>query len=386
MSTDSGFSFELLHTDAHSAARSGRIRTAHGEIETPVFMPVGTQGTVKSLSPDELRETGSQIILGNTYHLYLRPGTELLRQAGGLHRFANWPGPILTDSGGYQVFSLAGLRKIHEDGVRFQSHIDGSYHDFTPEKVMEMQRLIGADIIMAFDECPPHTAPEEYVARSDEITQKWTRRCKQAWLEKEPEYGYGQALFGIVQGGLFPHLRRLSARRLIELDLPGYAIGGLSVGEPTPAMYEMTGVVTELLPADKPRYLMGVGKPENMVEAVSLGVDMFDCVIPTRNGRRGQAFVWSGTINLRNAQYRDDFSPIDPECSCYACANFSRAYLRHLLQAGELFALRLVSLHNIAFFHQLMQSMRTAIREDRFLEWKKQFYARRNEATSAGEA
>ncbi len=375
MSAAQGFEFTLLHTDAHSAARRGRIQTAHGTIETPVFMPVGTQGTVKSLSPDELRDTGSQIILGNTYHLYLRPGTGLLQQAGGLHRFANWPGPILTDSGGYQVFSLSGLRKIHEDGVRFQSHIDGSYHDFTPENVMEMQRLIGADIIMAFDECPPHTATEPYVAHSNEITRKWAHRCREAWLAKEPAYGYGQALFGIVQGGVFPHLRQESAHQLIELDLPGYAIGGLSVGEPAPVMYEMTGVVTGILPADKPRYLMGVGKPENMVEAVALGVDMFDCVIPTRNGRRGQAFTWQGTINLRNARFRDDFSPIDADCPCYACANFSRAYIRHLLQAGELFALRLVSLHNIAFFHQLMQAMREAIEQDRFAQWKRDFYA-----------
>lgn len=372
----SQFNFQLKHTDQNSKARRGKISTAHGDIETPVFMPVGTQASVKSLSPHELVDAGSQIILGNTYHLYLRPGTELLRQAGGLHKFANWDKPMLTDSGGYQVFSLAGLRKIHEDGVRFQSHIDGSYHDFTPENVMEMQRLIGADILMAFDECPPHDADENYVARSNAVTVEWARRCKVAWLENEPEYGYSQALFGIVQGGTFEKLRRQSAEQLVELELPGYSIGGLSVGEPAPAMYAMTEVATEVLPIDKPRYLMGVGKPENIVEAVNLGVDMFDCVMPTRNGRKGQAFTWQGTLNLKNAQFKDDFHPIDEKCRCYACQHFTRAYIRHLLQANELFVMRLVSLHNIQFYHNLMAGMREAIEQNRFVAWRKEFYSR----------
>ncbi len=337
-------------------------------------MPVGTQASVKSLSPHELIDTGSEIILGNTYHLYLRPGMEILRRAGGLHKFANWPRPMLTDSGGYQVFSLAGLRKIHDGGVRFQSHIDGSYHEFTPEKVMEMQRLIGADIIMAFDECPPHDADEKYVARSNAITVKWAQRCKAAWTANQQEYGYGQVLFGIAQGGTFEALRRQSTEQLIELDLPGYAIGGLSVGEPAPAMYEMTAVSTEILPAEKPRYLMGVGKPENLVEAVNLGVDMFDCVMPTRNGRKGQAFTWQGTLNLKNAQFKDDFTPIDEACRCYTCCNFSRAYIRHLLHANELLVMRLVSLHNIQFYQNLMAAMRSAIAENRFTQWRKIFY------------
>ncbi|KAA3615434.1 MAG: tRNA guanosine(34) transglycosylase Tgt [Calditrichaeota bacterium] len=373
----SQFKFELKNIDKSSKARRGLITTAHGTIQTPVFMPVGTQGSVKSLSPNELVDTGSQIILGNTYHLYLRPGTELLRQAGGLHKFANWQKPMLTDSGGYQVFSLSGLRKIHDDGVRFQSHIDGSYHDFTPENVMEMQRLIGADIIMAFDECPPHDADENYVAQSNDTTVKWAQRCKKAWQENPPEYGYDQALFGIVQGGTFEGLRRQSAQQLVELDLPGYSIGGLSVGEPAPAMYAMTEVATEILPKDKPRYLMGVGKPENLVEAVNLGVDMFDCVMPTRNGRKGQAFVWQGTLNLKNAKFTDDFTPIDEQCRCYACKNFSRAYMRHLLRANELFVMRLISLHNLQFYHDLMAAMREAIEKNEFSQWRKSFYGNR---------
>ncbi len=366
--------FERIATDRSTRARLGRIHTAHGDIDTPVFMPVGTQGTVKSLSPDELEAAGSQIILGNTYHLYLRPGLEILRKAGGLHRFASWDRPILTDSGGFQVFSLAKLRKIHENGVVFQSHIDGSYHEFTPENVMEMQRIIGADIIMAFDECTPYPATEGYVAESNALTYAWAQRCKKVWQEVEPEYGHPQALFGIVQGGTFPHLRKQSAEQLVSLDLPGYAIGGLSVGEPKELMYEMTGLVTEYLPEDKPRYLMGVGKPEDIVEAVALGVDMFDCVIPTRNGRKGQAFTWQGPLTVKNASFKEDFRPIDERCGCPACQRFSRAYIRHLFQAQEILGLRLVSLHNIWFYQDLMAAIRQAVRDNRFEAWRREFY------------
>ncbi len=337
-------------------------------------MPVGTQGTVKGLTPDELRGAGSQIILGNTYHLYLRPGLEILKQAGGLHKFADWPFPILTDSGGFQVFSLAGLRKIHENGVRFQSHIDGSYHEFTPENVMEKQRAIGADIIMAFDECPPFGAEKKYIAESNLKTIAWAKRCLEDWREKEPFYGYEQALFGIVQGGTFSEIRRASAEALVELDFPGYALGGLAVGEPAESMYDMTELTTEILPEDKPRYLMGVGKPENLVEAVHRGVDMFDCVIPTRNGRKGQAFFSDGVINLRNAKFKDDFSPIDQACECYCCRRFTRAYLRHLFQAQEMLGLKMVSLHNIYFFNNLMTKMREAIEKDNFETWRSAFY------------
>lgn len=367
------FNFTVTHAEAGSQARTGRLQTPHGIIETPVFMPVGTQGTVKGLTEEEVRQAGTQIILGNTYHLYLRPGLDVLQQAGGLHRFANWPHPILTDSGGYQVFSLAKLRKIHEDGVRFQSHIDGSTHEFTPENVMEKQFHIGADIIMAFDECPPYPSPEPYVAKSNELTVAWAWRCKKAWKAARPRYGYPQALFGIVQGGTYRHLREQSAHRLVELDLPGNAIGGLAVGEPVEQLYEMTGLVCEILPPDRPRYLMGVGKPENLIEAVALGVDMFDCVIPTRNGRKGQAFTRRGTLNLRNAGHREAFAPIEEGCDCPVCVRYTRAYLRHLFQAGELLGMRLVSLHNIHFFNTLMVEMRTAIAEDRFAAWRKSF-------------
>ncbi|MFQ5628864.1 MAG: tRNA guanosine(34) transglycosylase Tgt, partial [bacterium] len=343
-------------------------------IETPVFMPIGTQGTVKSLTPDEIAATGNRLILGNTYHLYLRPGLEILQQAGGLHKFANWPYVILTDSGGYQVFSLSGLRKIHPDGVRFQSHIDGSSHEFTPENVIEKQRVIGADIMMVLDECPPYPSTEIYCAESNKLTIAWAQRCKAAWEKQEPLYGYEQALFGIVQGGIYPHLRELSARQLIDVDFPGYAIGGLAVGEPVSLLYEMAGIVNKILPAEKPRYLMGVGKPDNLVESVRLGVDMFDCVIPTRNGRKGQAFTWQGTVNLRNTKFKNYFEPIEYDCPCYTCTNFTCAYLRHLFQAGELLGMRLVSLHNIHFFYTFMRQMRDAILDDRFEEWRGRFY------------
>lgn len=343
-------------------------------------MPIGTQGTVKGLTPEEISNVGVRMILGNTYHLYLRPGLEILKQAGGLHKFANWPFAMLTDSGGYQVFSLAALRKIHAEGVRFQSHIDGSYHEFTPENVIEKQRAIGADVMMVLDECPPYPSSETYCAESNQLTAAWAKRCKNAWTSQPPLYGYDQALFAIVQGGVYPHLRQLSARQLIELDFPGYAIGGLAVGEPADLLYEMTGVTTELLPVEKPRYLMGVGKPENLVEAVRLGVDMFDCVIPTRNGRKGQAFTRTGTLNLRNAKFKELFEPIEQDCQCYTCQNYSCAYIRHLFQAGELLGMRLVSLHNIYFFHTFMADMRKAILSDNFEGWRKVFYADYNTA------
>lgn len=367
------FSFQVLFQDGSTSARYGRITTGHGEIDTPVFMPVGTQGTVKSLSPHELIDAGCQIILGNTYHLYLRPGEELIRRFGGLHKFANWPKPFLTDSGGYQVFSLAPLRRIHEHGVRFQSHIDGAYHEFTPESVVHTQRILGSDIMMVLDECPPYPIDRHYVVESLALTHKWAQRCFEAWKTSEPLYGGNQALFGIVQGGVHEDLRRQSCEQLMAIEFPGYAIGGLSVGEPKSAMFEITAACTEILPKDRPRYLMGVGKPEDLVEAVCLGVDMFDCVIPTRNGRKGQVFTWDGPLNLTNQIFREDQRPIDERCGCYACRTFSRGYIRHLFQAQELLALRLGSLHNVYFYQKLMEDMREHIRIGDFANWKKLF-------------
>ncbi len=369
--------FVLDRTDTLTHARAGRLTTAHGVIETPIFMPVGTVGTVKGVAPDLLRtQVRAQIILGNTYHLYLRPGTELLKEAGGLHRFMAWDGPILTDSGGYQIFSLAERRKLTEDGARFQSHIDGSYHQFTPENVMDMQRAIGADIIMAFDECPPGDAPETHVRIAHERTLRWAERCRRRLAETEPLYGYEQALFAIVQGGIFPEIRRESADRLIELECPGYAIGGLSVGESAEHMYAMVEVVNERLPAHKPRYLMGVGTPENLLENIARGVDMFDCVMPTRNGRNGMLFTTEGIINIRNLKWQRDFSPVDPGLDRYASQTFTKAYLRHLFIAGELLGLQLASLQNLAFYLWLMHEARAAILEGRFLAWKQEILPR----------
>ncbi len=369
------FSFQVLSQDPNTRARCGLITTSHGEILTPVFMPVGTQGTVKTLSRDELLEIGSQIILGNTYHLYLRPGEALLQNAGGLHKFANWPRPILTDSGGFQVFSLSALRKIHENGVRFQSHLDGSYHEFTPESVLRTQRALGSDFMMVLDECAPYPAEHSYVENSIKLTTRWAARCLQAWKNSSGLYGYDQTLFGITQGGTYADLRRQSTEELLALDFPGYAIGGLAVGEPGAARLEMLELSTEILPAPRPRYLMGVGKPEDLVNAVALGVDMFDCVIPTRNGRKGQVFTAQGTLNLTNTRFKEDFSPIEHDCDCYACRHYTRAYLRHLFHAQEILAMRMASLHNVRFYHRLMAAMRAAIAAGLFQTWQKGFFA-----------
>ncbi|UOF92733.1 tRNA guanosine(34) transglycosylase Tgt [Fodinisporobacter ferrooxydans] len=361
--------YELLNTCSYSRARRGRLHTPHGVIETPVFMPVGTQATVKTMSPEELKEIGAQIILSNTYHLFLRPGHELIREAGGLHGFMNWDRAILTDSGGFQVFSLSSLRKISEEGVEFRSHLSGEKLFLSPEKAIEIENALGADIIMAFDECPPFPAAREYLKDSAERTFRWLKRCKEA--HRRP---YDQALFGIVQGGMERDLRRESAEQITSIDLPGYAIGGLSVGEPKPIMYEVLEYTTPLLPKDKPRYLMGVGSPDDLFEGVERGIDMFDCVLPTRIARNGTCMTSIGKLVIRNAQYAKDFSKLDPNCSCYTCSNYSRAYIRHLLKADEIFGLRLTTIHNLYFLIELMKKIRQAIEEDRFLQFKKDFY------------
>lgn len=367
--------FTLQKTDTNTQARAGLIELPHGNIETPIFMPVGTVGSVKNIAPRDLvNEVKAEIILGNTYHLYLRPGTNLLEKAGGLHRFMQWDKPILTDSGGYQVFSLAERRKITEEGVRFQSHIDGSYHLFTPEGVMDIERSIGADIIMIFDECPPGNADYKYAKKSLDLTMRWAHRCKKRFDETEPLYGYKQVLFPIVQGVVYPELRRESVNRLLEMEFDaGYAIGGLAVGEPAEQMYAMVEVVNELLPQDRPRYLMGVGTPENLIENVSRGVDMFDCVMPTRNGRNAMLFTTEGIINIRNQKWTSDFSPIDPNLDAYVSQTFSKAYLRHLFKSQELLALHIASVQNLAFYLWLMKQMRQAILEERFAAWKREW-------------
>ncbi|MFO7310523.1 MAG: tRNA guanosine(34) transglycosylase Tgt [Bacillota bacterium] len=359
--------FRVETTCPVTRARTGRLTTPHGELETPVFMPVGTQASVKTMTPDEVEGIGFRIILANTYHLYLRPGADLVREAGGLHRFMNWPHAILTDSGGFQVFSLAKLRRIQEEGVTFQSHIDGSRHFISPEKSIAIQEALGADIIMAFDECAPYPCDYDYARRSMELTHRWAARCKAA--HQRPD----QALFGIVQGSVYPDLRAESARTLTEMDFPGYGIGGLSVGEPKEKMLEMLEVVTGILPREKPRYLMGVGAPEDLVEGVARGVDMFDCVLPTRIGRHGTVFTRTGTIIVRDARYARDFGPLDPDCDCYVCRNYTRAYIRHLFKAGEVLAMRLATWHNLAFLHRLMTEIRAAIRQGTFPEFRAQF-------------
>ncbi len=362
--------FELEHTDASSNARVGRITTDHGQIETPIFMPVGTVGSVKAVHFSELRtQVQAQIILGNTYHLYLRPGLDVLKAAGGLHRFVGWERPILTDSGGFQVFSLTCIRKLTEEGCTFQSHIDGSRHVFTPENVMDTERVIGADIMMAFDECPPGQSDYQYAKRSLGLTQRWLDRCWRRFEETEPLYGYRQSLFPIVQGCTFKDLRREAAKFVADKGADGNAIGGLAVGEPTEVMYEMIEVVNEILPKDKPRYLMGVGTPQNLLEGIERGVDMFDCVMPTRNGRNAMLFTYQGTMNMRNKKWENDFTPIDPE-GCETDRVYTKAYLHHLFKAQELLAMQIASIHNLAFYLQLVSDAREHIRQDNFTQWK----------------
>ena len=370
----SAFQYDLLRQDGSSQARRGRITTSRGVIETPVFMPVGTQGTVKGLLPEALKEIGAQIILANTYHLYLRPGHNLVQQLGGLHQFMNWDRPILTDSGGFQVFSLGELRKITEEGAAFQSHIDGSKHLLTPELSIEIQQALDSDIIMVFDECIPHPAERKYVVDSTNLSARWAKRCRDVM----PVGSTDAALFGIVQGGMHTDLRRQSAEQLQEIGFEGYALGGLSVGEETSLMYEMMEFSLPLLPADKPRYVMGVGTPENLVEGVARGCDMFDCVMPTRNARNGNLFTCIGKISIKQAKYREDSGPIDPECDCYVCRNYSRAYLRHLFMSGEILSSVLNTHHNLYYYQQLMAGIRSALEQGRFKEFRTDFYQKRN--------
>ncbi|MGM0945791.1 MAG: tRNA guanosine(34) transglycosylase Tgt [Bacteroidota bacterium] len=365
--------FTLEKKDSQSQARAGEILTDHGMIQTPIFMPVGTAGTVKAVHQRELKEDiQAQIILGNTYHLYLRPGLDILEKAGGLHQFNGWDRPILTDSGGYQVFSLAGTRKIKEEGVTFKSHIDGSKHNFTPENVMDIQRTIGADIIMAFDECTPYPCEYGYARNSMEMTHRWLKRCIHRFDATEGKYGYSQTLFPIVQGSVYKDLRKQSAEFIAAQGREGNAIGGLSVGEPAEMMYEMTELVTEILPQEKPRYLMGVGTPANILECIALGVDMFDCVMPTRNARNGMLFTSEGIINIRNEKWKDDFSPIDPAIGNYASSFYSRAYLRHLTISKEILAAQIASIHNLAFYLWLVGQAREHILAGDFVTWKDQ--------------
>jgi len=363
--------FSVECKDKYTKARAGFFHTDHGEVKTPIFMPVGTQGTVKAVNQEMLaNEIRAQIVLSNTYHLYLRPGTEILEKAGGLHQFMNWEKPILTDSGGFQVYSLAELRKLKKDGVEFKSHLDGSNHFFTPAKVIGIQRSIGSDIMMPLDECTPYPCDFEYAKKSTDLTSKWAVLNKEAFVNSSPLYGKEQYLFGIVQGSTFKELREQSARELVALDFDGYSIGGLAVGEPTGEMYDIVNFTTDFLPEEKPRYLMGVGRPENILEAIERGVDMFDCVMPTRNARNANLFSWSGVLSMRNAAYKDDFNPVDKECNCYTCRNFTRAYLRHLFIAKEILALELASIHNLYFYLSLVTEARKRILDGSFYEWK----------------
>ncbi len=372
--TGAHLEFKEISRSTTTLARAGTIHTARGDIETPVFMPVGTLATVKSLSPEDLISCGAQIILGNTYHLYLRPGCDVIQAFSGLHRFMHWERPILTDSGGFQVFSLARLRKITEEGADFQSHIDGSRHLLTPEKAIEIQLCLNADIIMCLDQCIAYPSTQKEAADALDLTTRWARRCKTAWKDRA---GDASALFGIVQGGMYPELRRASAEALVEMEFPGYAIGGLSVGEPADVMLEMAEITLRHLPRSSPRYIMGVGTPENLVELVSRGADMFDCVMPTRNARNGQLFTPNGTLNISNARFRTDTAPIDAECDCYTCRHYSRAYLRHLYMSREILAYRLNTLHNIHYYTHLMGAMRNAIMHDAFDDFRKSFYEQR---------
>lgn len=363
--------FDLQYSDTKTNARAGVITTDHGKIETPIFMPVGTVGSVKAVHMNELEEDiKAQIILGNTYHLYLRPGLDILERAGGLHKFNSWNRPILTDSGGFQVFSLSDNRKLREEGAEFRSHIDGSKHLFTPEGVMDIQRTIGADIIMAFDECCPGDADYEYAKKSLGLTERWLDRCFNRFNSTEPKYGYNQSLFPIVQGCVYPDLRKQAAENIASKDADGNAIGGLAVGEPTDKMYEMIELVNGILPKDKPRYLMGVGTPVNLLEAIERGVDMFDCIMPTRNGRNGQIFTKQGVMNMRNKKWEDDFSPIEEDGASFVDTQYSRAYLRHLLTSGELLGLQIASIHNLAFYLWLVKEARKHIIAGDFSLWK----------------
>jgi len=369
-----GFRFELLTQDSGSQARRGRMTTRRGVVETPVFMPVGTQGTVKAILPEDLKAEGAQIILANTYHLFLRPGHERIQRLGGLHSFMHWTGPILTDSGGFQVFSLGKLCKISEDGVRFQSHLDGSRQVLTPEVSIAVQEALGADIIMVFDECIPYPSSREYVADSTALSQRWALRSKNARSRRD-----GAALFGIVQGGMYPDLRRQSAEALVEIGFDGYALGGLSVGEEAERMYEMMDIALPLLPQQCPRYVMGVGTPENLIEGIARGVDMFDCVMPTRNARNGTLFTSFGKISIKQARYADDNGPVDPACGCYVCRNYSRAYLRHLYQSNEILASMLNTRHNLHYYLDLMRQARLAIEQGRFGAFRADFHRRRHD-------
>lgn len=371
--------FSISTKDTHSPARAGILKTPHGVVDTPCFMPVGTRATVKTLTPEEIKDAGASIVLSNTYHLYLRPGTKLIKKAGGLHPFMRWNGPTLTDSGGYQVYSLKDTVKIEEEGATFQSYLDGSRHFFSPEKVVEIERDIGADIAMVLDECTPYPCEKDYAAKSMERTTRWAQRSMEKHQSTPFTYDSPQAMFAIIQGSTYPDLREKSACDLVAMDFPGYGIGGLAVGEPPEEMYAMTKHVCDLLPEEKPRYLMGVGLPENILEAVERGVDMFDCVLPTRNARNGMAFTSRGKLHYKAASCAEQTDmPLDPECDCYCCKNFSRAYLRHLFSVGEILALRMASLHNVTFYQKLMSGIRESIQAGRFADCKKEFMAKWN--------
>lgn len=363
------FKYELIKKSNECNARLGKIYTDHGEIETPIFMPVGTRATVKTMTPDELKDIGSQIILGNTYHLYLRPGMDIIKKAGGLHKFMNWDLPILTDSGGFQVFSLANNRKIYEEGVEFRSHIDGSKQFISPEISIDIQNTLGSDIMMSFDECAPYPADYDYIKNSMERTTRWAKRCKDHHKNTDK-----QALFGIVQGGMYKDLRERSARDLVDLDFPGYSIGGLSVGEPLELMNEMLDHTIQFLPEDKPRYNMGIGSPNYIFESVERGIDMMDCVLPTRIARNGTVFTSDGRLVIKNARYKEDFSPLDHNCDCYTCKNYTRAYIRHLFNVDEILGLRLATIHNLYFLIELMEKIRESIKNDNFKSLKDDFY------------
>jgi len=367
--------FQLIHTESKSKARAGKFITDHGVFETPMFMPVGTIGTVKTLSPEELSRHGAQIILSNTYHLYLKPGMDVLREFGGLHNFNNWHGPILTDSGGFQIYSLDQLRTIREEGVEFKSHWDGSTHFFTPEKVVDIQRIIGSDIMMVLDQCIPNPSDFAEAEKAHQLTLNWAERSRKYFLNSQPLYGSAQFQFGIAQGGIYADLRKASIDGLLNLEFDGYAIGGLAVGESAEHRWQITDLCTELLPKNKLRYLMGVGKPEDILAAIELGVDIFDCVIPTRNARNGSVYTASGAINLKNAQFINDKNPIETDCPCFACKNFSKGYLRHMFNVNEIFGLRLATIHNIYFYLALLKRARAAIIQNNFRGFKDKFLA-----------